>query len=108
MRQVVGCGVVNVTVYQYNFAYSISSACPTPRDQFSAVLIPANSICDAIWYAVFQTFIMFVCSAHYSNRIRKGIDVFRHMGYPEETLIEIFGVGDYTGNNFDALHLGHL
>jgi hypothetical protein len=56
MRQVVGCGVVNVmvglSVYKlsvYKFAYCISNACPTLYHQLCALLIPNNSRCDEIW-----------------------------------------------------------
>jgi hypothetical protein len=64
MGQVVGCGVVNVMVglSVYKFAYCISSACPTLYDQFCAILIPTNSRCDEIWYAVFLKGVNYVCT----------------------------------------------
>jgi hypothetical protein len=55
MGQAVGCGVVNVMIILsvYKFAYCISNARPTLYHQFCAILIPTNSRCDEIWYAIF-------------------------------------------------------
>jgi hypothetical protein len=68
MGQVVGCGVVNVMVglSVYKFAYSIRLVvhvhCPTLYHQFGAILIPTNSRCDGIWYAVFSKGVNYVCT----------------------------------------------
>lgn len=41
-------------------------------------------------------------------RTAMGVDVFWLMGCPEMKLIDKFGVGDNTRNNFEALYLGRL
>jgi hypothetical protein len=66
MGQVVGCGVVNVMVglSVYNFAYCIRLVVhvQTLYHQFGANLIPTNSRCDEIWYAVFSKGVDYLCT----------------------------------------------
>jgi hypothetical protein len=66
MGQVVRCSVVNVMVglSVYKSAYCIRLVVHVQLfyHQFGAILIPTNSRCDGIWYAVFSKGVNYVCT----------------------------------------------
>jgi hypothetical protein len=64
MGQVVGCGVVNVmvglSVYKFAYCNRLEVHVQLFYHQFCAILIPTDSRCDGIWYAVFSKGVNYV------------------------------------------------